>query len=60
MYRMLAGSVKPDRFAGFICRMLAGSVKSVINGAERRPTGCHAPFKRKGANIIHEYEKQII
>ena len=50
---MLAGSVKPERFAGVMRRMLAGSVKSVINGAECRPTGCHAPFKRKGAYKMH-------
>ncbi|MCL2819478.1 MAG: PBECR4 domain-containing protein, partial [Oscillospiraceae bacterium] len=37
----------------FICRMLAGSVKSVINGAECRPTGRHAPFKRKGVHSMH-------
>ena len=49
---MLAGSVKPERFAGAMSRMLAGSVKSVDNGAECIPTGCHAPFKRKGVEVI--------
>ena len=58
---MLVGSVKPDRFAGVTCRMLAGSVKSVINGAECRLTGRHAPFKRKGANeYAQKKETQII
>ena len=33
MSRMLAGSVKPERFAGAMSRMLAGNVKSVDNGA---------------------------
>jgi len=51
MSRMLAGSVKPERFAGAMSRMLAGSVKSVTNEAECIPAGCHASFKRKGATV---------
>ena len=36
-----------------MCRRLAGSVKSVVNGAECIPAGCHAPLECVRLEVKH-------